>query len=165
MILPVDSRPVALGTAVALLAACASLQSPLEQRSTQGPTAEQFWTYRVAVANGREPTFDERRHWDNDIEARISRYLNDHPEAANSLQVSTFRFHRQVAVGMTKEQVLILLGQPERMTTETAEIEKLARRFWPGIKDAANEAWVYPGGWRLYFMGPKLVDITQHLAG
>lgn len=164
MILPVmnmDARPVALGTAVALLAACAV--AAVEQRSTQGPTAEQLFTYRVEVANGRAPSFEEHRHWDNDIEARISRYLNDHPEAANSLQVSTFRFQRQVAVGMSKEQVLILLGAAERMTTDAGEMEKLARRFWPSIKDAATEAWLYPGGWRLYFMGPKLVDITQHV--
>lgn len=161
MILPVDARPVALGTAVALLAACAV--AAVEERSTQGPTAEQFFTHRVEVVNGRAPSFEERRHWDNDIEARISRYLNDHPEAASSLQVSTFRFQRQVAVGMSKEQVLILLGAAERTTTDAGEIEKLARRFWPAIKDTANEAWLYPGGWRLYFMGPKLVDITQYI--
>lgn len=161
MILPVAVRPVALGTAVALLAACAV--AAVEERSTQGPTAEQFFTHRVEVVNGRAPSFEERRHWDNDIEARISRYLNDHPEAASSLQVSTFRFQRQVAVGMSKEQVLILLGAAERTTTDAGEIEKLARRFWPAIKDTANEAWLYPGGWRLYFMGPKLVDITQYI--
>ena len=164
MILRVDARPLAVGTAVALVAACASYGA-VEQRTTQGPTAEQFWTVRMVSMNGRAPTFEERRHWDNDIDARISRYLNEHPEAANSLQVSTFRFHRQAAVGMSKDQVLILLGQPERMTTDVAEIEKLARKFWPSIKDAANEAWMYPGGWRLYFMGSKLVDITQHLPG
>ena len=162
MMLSVDPRPAALGAAITLLAACGTFGGS-EQRTTQGPTAEQFWTYRVAVANGREPTFDERRHWDNDMEARISRYLNDHPEAANSLQVSTFRFHRQVAVGMTKEQVLILLSRPDGMTSDAVEIEKLASRFWPSIKETANEAWVYPGGWRLYFKGPTLVDITQYL--
>jgi hypothetical protein len=161
MMLTVLVRGVGLTTAVAFLAACASVD--LEQRSTQGPTAEQFWKSRLAVANGREPTFDERRHWDNDIDARITRYLNDHPEAANSLQVSTFRFHRQVAVGMSKEQVLILLGRPDRMTTDAADIERLARKYWPAIKETVDEAWVYPGGWRLYFKGPALVDITQHI--
>lgn len=159
-----DPRPLAFGAGVALLAACASFGGS-EQRTTQGPTAEQFWTARMVSMNGRAPTFDERHHWDNDIAARISRYLNGHPEAANSLQVSTFRFSRQAAVGMSKDQVVILLGPPERMTTDAAEIEKLARRFWPAIKDATDEAWVYAGGWRLYFMGPKLVDITQHLPG
>jgi hypothetical protein len=115
--------------------------------------------------NGREPTFEERRHWDNDIDARISRYLNDHPEAASSLQVSTFRFHRQVAVGMTREQVLILLGRPDRVATDAAQMETLARKFWPAIKGTVDEAWVYPGGWRLYFKGPNLIEITQHLPG
>ena len=162
MILPVDVRPVALTAACLLLAACASLAGR-DERSTQGPTAEDLWTFRVAMANGRAPTFEERRHWENDLESRISGYLREHPEAANAVDVSTFRFMRQVAVGMSKEQVLILLGVAERATTDAGEIEKLARRFWPTIKGAADEAWLYPGGWRLYFMGPKLVDITQHV--
>jgi len=54
MMLAVLLREAALGTAIALLAGCASYG--LEQRSTQGPSAEQFWKYRVALANGREPT-------------------------------------------------------------------------------------------------------------
>jgi hypothetical protein len=31
------------------------------------------------------------------------------------------------------------------------------------IQGNATEAWVYPLGWRLYFAGMKLVDITQYL--
>jgi hypothetical protein len=77
--------------------------------------------------------------------------------------VSTFRFYRRVAVGQTKEQVLILLGPPSAVTTDQAEIEKLARKYAPAIKGNATEAWVYPLGWSLFFAGPRLVDITQYL--
>lgn len=160
MMWAVKRAAVVLVSAV-LVSACAT--QSVEQRSTQGPTAEQLFVFRVAVLNGREPTFDERRHWDNDIDVRISQYLAAHPEVANSLDVSTFRFFRQVTVGMSKEQVLILLGPPATTTSDAGEIEKLARRFWPAIQGSATEAWVYPGGWRLYFAGPRLADITQYL--
>jgi hypothetical protein len=144
-------------------AACASSQ-PLEQRTTQGPEAEALWTYRVSAANGREPTFEERLHWQRQVDLAISRYLAKDQEFANSSQVTTFRFVRQVSVGMSKEQVSILLGAPQSTTTDTAEIEKLAGKYWPDIQPHASEAWVYPVGWRLYFSGSRLVDITQFQA-
>jgi hypothetical protein len=143
-------------------AACASSRLPLEQRTTQGPPAEVLWTYRVALANGREPTFDERTHWERDLDLAIRRYLAQDQAFANSPQVSTFRFLRQPAVGMTKEQVTILLGAPEVATSEAVEIEKLAGKYWADIEPRATEAWVYPLGWRFYFAGSRLVDITQH---
>jgi hypothetical protein len=136
---------------------------PLEQRTTHGPSAEESFIYRSLLTNGRPPNFDERRSWDNDLDWRISQYLHRHPEAANDLDVSTFKFYRRVAVGQTKEQVLILLGPPAAVTTDPAEIERLARRYAPAIKGHATEAWVYPLGWSLFFAGPRLVDITQYL--
>jgi hypothetical protein len=116
-----------------------------------------------ALPDRREPTFEERRHWDTQLEARISDYLRGHPEAASSLDVSTFRFFRQAVVGMEKEQVLILLGTPDAVTGEQAAMEALARKFWPSIKDSATEAWTYPPGWQMYFAGSRLIDITQYV--
>jgi hypothetical protein len=144
------------------LAACAT-GKPLEQRTSQGPTAEHFWLLRMIEANGREPDFDERRHWQNQIDEDIAQYLRTHPEAANSLEVSTFRFYRRATVGMTKEQIVILLGRPETTTTDPAEMEKLARQYWPSVKARAKEAWTYPLGWRFYFTDDRVVDITQYL--
>lgn len=157
-------RSCALLGATILLAACASWKPPLEQRTTQGPTAEEFWTYRVVLMNGRQPNFDERRHWTSEIDERITRYLQGHPEDANSLDVSTFRFYRRAAVGQSKEQVAILLGPPAAAVTDRAQMEELARKFWPMIKGAATEVWVYPLGWRFYFDNKgRVVDITQYL--
>ena len=144
-------------------AACASTGSVIvEQRTTQGPLAEELWAYRVTLANGREPTFEERLHWERQLDLAISRYLAKDQEYANSPGVLTFRSVRQTEVGMSKEQVVILLGAPQRMTTDTAEIEKLAGKYWPDVQTQATEAWVYPMGWRLYFAGARLVDITQY---
>ena len=133
-----------------------------EQRTTQGPLAEDLFAANMWLTNGREPNFDERRHWSNQIDIRISQYLQRHPEAANSLDVSTFRFVRQVSVGQSAEQVLILLGPPLARTTDEAEMEKLARRYWTTMKGNVTEAWVYPDGWNLYFKDSTVVDITQY---
>lgn len=157
----VTLRVVALVAIALAVAACAG--RAVEQHTTQGPTAEQFWLYRMIQTNGREPSFEERRHWQDQIDEQIARYLREHPDAANSLDVSTFRFFRQATVGMTKDQVRILLGAPVSATAEPAEMEKLARKYWPDIKDQAKEVWVYPLGWSFYFAADRVVDITQYL--
>jgi len=163
MLGPVTYRILALACAMAALAACATMKEPLQQRTTQGPAAEEFWLYRVVLANGRQPNFEERRHWEDDIDERIAKYLRAHPAAANSLDVSTFRFFRRAAVGQTKDQIAILLGPPQVTTTDPAEMEKLARKFWPDIKDRVKEAWAYPLGWYVYFVDANVVEITQYL--
>ena len=89
--------------------------------------------------------------------------LREHPGAANSFDMTKFRLLHQTSVGMTKQQVQILLGPPEGTTSDAAQIEKVARRYWPQIKEKAAEAWVYPLGWNLYFAGDRLIDITQYL--
>lgn len=162
MIPGVRLRMRVLVAVLATLAACASARTT-EQRTTQGPLAEELWTLSVVLLNGREPNFDERHHWQNQMEVRTSQYVNQHPEVANSADVSTFRFLRQVSVGQTKEQVMILLGPPMAVTADEAEMEKLARRYWAVIKGNATEAWAYPLGWRLYFKDSRVVDITQYL--
>ena len=140
-----------------------SASPPVEQRTSQGPTARQFWMLRSVMANNREPSLDERRHFDDQLELRISQYLGQHPEDANSLQVSSFRFDKRVVVGQSKEQVLILLGGPMAVTSDQAEMEKLAGRFWKEIQGNVTECWVYPVGWRIFFTGPRVSEITQYL--
>ena len=152
-----------MGLALVVLGGCAMLNPPLEQRTSHGPSAEELFIYRSMMLNRREPSFDERRYWDDQLDLKVSQYLRQHPEVANSLDVSTFRFYRRPSVGMSKEQVMILLGAPEGVTTDAGEMEKLARRYWSGIKGNATEVWTYPLGWSFFFAGPKVVDITQYL--
>lgn len=149
---------------VGALAGCSLFSSkPIEQRTTEGLSAEQMFALRVAQQNGREPTFEERRTWKDDIDQRITEYLDAHPEAANAFEVSKFRYLRQASVGMTKEQIVILLGPPLGVTTEPDKLEKIARKYWPDIRDRAAEAWGYPLGWNLFFKGDRVVDVTQYL--
>jgi hypothetical protein len=157
-----DVKRIAI-VALALIVGGCYWSQVKEQRTTEGPLAEDIWTMKVLMVNGREPNFDERRRWDNAMEQRIGQYLRDHPEAANSMDVSTFKFIRQVSVGQTSEQVLILLGPPMSRTADQGEMEKLARQFWPSVKEGEpTEAWVYPSGWRIYIKDKTVVDITQY---
>lgn len=157
-------RTVLVVALVSLLSGCASSsRAPVQQRTTQGPTAEAFWTAAILVQNGRAPTFEEKRHWEDDIDARIAAYLRTHQEAANALSVASFRFHKQVVVGMDKEQVRILLGEPVRASTDPAEMQNVARTYWPSIRGKASEVLVYPLGWAFFFERDKLVDITQYV--
>ena len=151
--------------ALALLAltGCAGLPPQIDQRTTLGPTAKQMYIFRIASDSGRTPTFEETTRWEDQLDVRISRYLAEHPEVANAPDVSTFRFERRVTVGMTREQILLLLGPPLAVTSDAAEMEKLARRFWPQLKGNAKEAWVYPLGWRMFLDAQRAIDITQYV--
>ena len=124
------------------------------------------WTTQVITANGRQPTFEEKRHFHDDLEARISKYLREHEEAAsNPLTVQAFRNLHQVTAGMEKGQVEVLLGPPFTTSDDAQQMANWARRHWPAIRGRADEAWGYPHGWIFYFDKGKLVDITQYLEG
>ena len=158
-------KRVAILGLVLVLAGCYSMRTK-EQRTTEGPMAEDIWTLKSLIANGREPNFDERRRWDNAMEQKIGAYLRQNPEAASSVDVSTFRFIRQVTIGQTDEQVLILLGPPLARIADAAEMEKLARQYWPAVKEnEPSEVWTYPSGWRIYMKDRLVVDITQYAVG
>jgi hypothetical protein len=147
-----------------ILAGCALTRSQgVQQRSTQGPTAEQFWTAAILLQSGRAPTFEEKRHWEDDIDARIATYLRTHQQEANALTLAAFRFHKQVVVGMHREQVTILLGEPERTSTDPAEMQNVARVYWPSIRGKATEVLVYPLGWAFFLERDRVVDITQYI--
>jgi hypothetical protein len=146
-----------------MLGGCFARRQAVEQRSTQGPTSEQMLNLRVMLESGRQPTFEEKRQWEGQIDEKISAYLREHPDKANALDVSTFRYLRQVTVGMDKEQVLILLGAPASVSGDQAQMEKIARRYWTTIKGNATEVWVYPLGWNMFFAGQRLIDITQYV--
>src|SRR5207247_1460752 len=88
---------------IPLAAHAAAKVTHQSERTLPGPTAVENWTARVMLRTGREPTFDERHQWDSQMEARVSRYLSEHPEISNSSEVSNFTYLRQVGVGMSKE--------------------------------------------------------------
>ena len=155
---PVFRVAVVLAVA-AWLTGCVSL--PVEQRLMQGPTSEEVFRARTLARTGRPPSFEDRGPWENDLDRRISRYLAQHPEFANSPDMQNFRFGKQTRVGMTREQVVVLLGDPDSTVTDAAEMEKLARVYWPQIKGKASEVLVYPGGWRFFVKDGQVVDLVR----
>jgi len=86
-------------------------------------------------ANGRQPTFEERRHFQDDLETRISKYLREHEERrSNPLTLQAFRNLHQVAAGMDKGQVEVLLGPPLTTSDDAQQMANWARRHWQGIR-------------------------------
>jgi outer membrane protein assembly factor BamE (lipoprotein component of BamABCDE complex) len=163
MLIRVKRPRVAL--VLCLLAGCATILPPLDQRTSQGPTADEFWTARVMQQTGRAPSFEEKRHFENEMDERIGRYLREHQDAASSTTVLSFRSLRQVTIGMDKQQVEILLGPPITTTRDPAQMQNFARHHWPEIRDKTkpDEAWSYPFGWVVYFSRSRVADITQYL--
>lgn len=134
----------------------------VEQRTADGPTAEEIWKERFRTVNGRSPSFSEKQTFDDQVDVRVREFLAKKPEVANSLRVGNLRFLRQTTVGMTKDEVTLLLGMPQGVTDDAAQMERLASKFWPLVKPQAKEAWIYPGGWTLYFDGDTLADVTRY---
>jgi hypothetical protein len=132
---------------VLALAGCAGRGEDV-QRATQGPTADEIYMARFLGDYGRLPTFDET----SAFRAR--------PELSTSPRASQFTFARRIAVGMTREQVALLGGAPARVSRDAAQMAEMARQFWPAVSARAEEMWVYPGGWCLYFDGERPVDLT-----
>jgi len=152
--------------AIVVAAGCAVPTQTIDQRTSQGPTADELWTTKMLTANGRFPTFEEKRYFEDELDARISRYLREHQEAAsNPLTLQAFRNLHQVTAGMDKQQVEVLLGPPFSTSEDAQQMANWARRHWAEIRGRVDEAWGYPHGWIFYFNKGKLVDITQYLPG
>lgn len=143
-----------------LLAGCVTSSPDNVQRATQGPTAEEIHRTRFVQGYGRLPTFDESAAWRAELDQKVTEYFTRNPEISTSPRASQFRFQRRVAVGMSREEVTLLVGPPESTTTDEALMKTGARQFWPQVQAHAREMWVYPAGWRLYFDGDRLADLT-----
>ena len=146
--------------AVLALAGCATGNDSEVQRATEGPTAEEIYMARFVGDYGRLPTFDETLAFRAALDDRVAAYLSRHPDLSTSTRASQFSFHRRAAVGMTRDEVTLLLGAPSIRTDDGASMATAARQFWPAVGQHAREMWTYPGGWSLYFDDDRLVDIT-----
>ena len=141
-------------------AACATPQPVIEQ-TTRGPIAEEIQIARSFSANGRDMGWDEKRHYEEQMEENVFKYLREHPELENENRYSTFRFWRQVSIGSTKEEVKVLLDDPDERTIDPALMAALARRHWSQVQGKAKEAWVYPLGWVLYIDDKAVVSMIR----
>jgi hypothetical protein len=112
-------RTVGVMAAGLLAGACASAP-PVVENTTRGPKAAEMHIVRSFNANGREPGWDEKRQFEDQLEERVFKYLREHPEIESDTRYSSFRFWRQVTIGSTKEEVRILLEEPDQRTIDPA---------------------------------------------
>jgi len=143
-----------------MLGACASIDEVPVQRATVGPRADSIYNARFVRGYARLPTFDETSKFRDDLASRTSDYLTRHPAVATSPRASQFRFERRVDLGMSTEEVTLLLGPPDAVTDDPGKMKAAAEIFWPEVSKQAKEMWTYPSGWSLYFASDRLVDIT-----
>lgn len=155
--------PLVWLAAAAVAAGCASLE--VVERTTRGPQAQEFLIARSYETNGRAPNFEERQHWEDQIDDRIGKHLREHPELQQTTRFSDFRFWKQVTPGSTPAEVRVLLDEPTEQTIDPALMAVLAEQHWPEIRPKAKEAWVYPYGWVLYFDDKGVVDMVRRLSG
>ena len=161
MLVPRLARVLALLLALGA-AACVDKLEIVEQ-TTQGPTAWDVLGARSLSVNGREPSFDEKRYWDTQVETRIAKYLREHPELEQSPRYTEFRFWRQVAPGATRSEVEVLLEEPQEQTIDNALMAMLAERHWTDLERKAKEAWVYYD-WVIYFDDVSVVGMVRRVS-
>lgn len=143
-------RSACLGLLPLLGLACAMTQ-PVLERTSRGPNAEEFFIQQSFAANGRAPSFDEKRVWQDQMDEKVFTYLREHPELEGTSRYSEFRFWRQVAPGSTPGEVKVLLGEPREQTLDPALMAALGEQHWTTVRTTAKEAWVYPLGWVVFF--------------
>jgi hypothetical protein len=154
-------RLAVLALALAL-GACAEKFETVEQ-TAQGPTALDILTARSQAMNGRDPSFDERRVWENRADLRIAKYLREHPELEQTPRYMEVRFWRQVAPGASRGEVEALLERPDERTIDPALMAALAERHWDDVGRTAREAWVY-FNWVIYFDDAAVVGMVRRIS-
>src|SRR5688572_17141964 len=158
------SRVLALASLAATLGVggCGTLAtSDIPERMGRGPRAEEMFYAKISATSGREPNFDEKRQWKDQMDERVFKYLREHPEMEQTTRYSDFRFWRQVSEGSTPAEVRTLLDEPYEQTIDPARMGALAKQQWPDVRTKAKEAWLYPLGWILYFDDKGVVSMLR----
>jgi hypothetical protein len=158
-------RTAGLAAAMALLGSCTSMTEPVLERTTRGPSAEEFFIQQSYATNGRPPNFDEKRVWQDQMDEKVFKYLREHPELEATSRYTEFRFWRQVTNGSTPGEVKVLLGEPRERTIDPALMASLGEQHWPAVRTTAKEAWVYPLGWVVFFDDKgAVVDLLRRVS-
>jgi hypothetical protein len=146
-----------------LVGACLT-PPPVLERTTRGPNAEEFFVQQSYATNGRPPSFDEKRIWQDQMDEKVKKYLRDHPEIEDTARYTEFRFWRQVAPGSTPGEVKVLLGDPREQTIDPDMMAFLGEQHWVAVRSTAKEAWVYPLGWVVFFDDKGVVDMLRRVS-
>lgn len=156
-------RAAALAALGLVVGACMT-PPPVLERTTRGPNAEEFFVQQSYATNGRPPSFDEKRIWQDQMDEKVKKYLREHPEIENTARYTEFRFWRQVAPGSTPGEVKVLLGEPREQTIDPDMMAFFGEQHWVAMRAAAKEAWVYPLGWVVFFDDSGVVDMLRRVS-
>lgn len=118
---------------------------PVVKRSSAGPDAVCLWKYR----NEPYKSDEETEEYEEQLQVKIDEYLRVHPEI-DELIFSKLKGLSDTIEGMNKEQVELLYGKPDIITTDPKQ-----------LKYNTNEKWVYKmqniPTYFLYFQGDIIV--------
>jgi hypothetical protein len=156
-------RAAALAALGLVVGACMT-PPPVLERTTRGPNAEEFFVQQSYATNGRPPSFDEKRIWQDQMDEKVKKYLREHPEIENTARYTEFRFWRQVAPGSTPAEVKVLLGEPREQTIDPDMMAFFGEQHWVAMRATAKEAWVYPLGWVVFFDDSGVVDMLRRVS-
>lgn len=156
-------RAAALAALGLVVGACMT-PPPVLERTTRGPNAEEFFVQQSYATNGRPPSFDEKRIWQDQMDEKVKKYLREHPEIENTARYTEFRFWRQVAPGSTPGEVKVLLGEPREQTIDPDMMAFFGEQHWVAMRATAKEAWVYPLGWVVFFDDSGVVDMLRRVS-
>jgi hypothetical protein len=156
-------RAAALAALGVVVGACMT-PPPVLERTTRGPNAEEFFVQQSYATNGRPPSFDEKRIWQDQMDEKVKKYLREHPEIENTARYTEFRFWRQVAPGSTPGEVKVLLGEPREQTIDPDMMAFFGEQHWVAMRATAKEAWVYPLGWVVFFDDTGVVDMLRRVS-
>ena len=99
-------------------AGCLFSSEPRGLSRRRGPPGQDdIFNERFVRSYGRVPTFEETFVWREELAQGIATYFVKHPDVAISPRSQHFRLHRPVALGMSKEEVMVLSRAPDAATS------------------------------------------------
>jgi hypothetical protein len=128
------------------------LFGPKFKEQRMGPSAVTYWEDKDK-SHQRSPA--EKREFSQQLDRRIDEYISRNPQLSEEIKEELKVFHT-VYIGMTKEQVLLLLDEPTKKE--------------PVSEYGADEKWVYItyrpyGEDHLYFKGDTVIKILGFQTG
>lgn len=143
---PLILRVILVISVIYLASGCSGI--PVVKRTSCGPSAVNMWAFRSEPYKSQE----ESMEYDKEVQVKIEEYLSLHPEVDKNVAFTLKEFNA-VEEGMNKEQVELLYGKPDIITTDSKQ-----------LKYNTDEKWVYvwnPGEFRIYFSEGIVVAIED----
>ena len=129
---------IVMATASACLPTYPPPWRPTVEVAVVGPPAVRFWfNNRLNTGRGR-PSDAEVAAFREDLSRAVKAYLAERPSVSPAAREALGKQH--ITLGMTHEEIHLLMGEPWERGTETDTSKRHAWEHWPMI---ADEVWAY----------------------